>query len=82
MFVSSTREAIAELVSAGLGTPAIARRLDLAPTTVSYHVARLTPPAEVPSADSPAAPESASSIISGYLALNSANVIHGSKLVA
>jgi DNA-binding CsgD family transcriptional regulator/Zn finger protein HypA/HybF involved in hydrogenase expression len=41
MFVQTTREAIAELYNAGLTQPAIARQLDLAPTTVSYHVERL-----------------------------------------
>lgn len=41
MFVPSTREAIAELQTAGLKQPEIARQLDLAPTTVSYHIERL-----------------------------------------
>lgn len=41
MFVLDTREAIAELHASGLTQPEIARQLDLAPTTVSYHVSRL-----------------------------------------
>jgi len=41
MFVSSTREIIADLYESGLSISAIARQLDLAPTTVSYHVERL-----------------------------------------
>jgi DNA-binding CsgD family transcriptional regulator len=40
-FVPTTREAIAELFRSGLTRPEIARQLDLAPTTVSYHVERL-----------------------------------------
>lgn len=42
MFVATTRAAIAELHRSGLTIPAIARQLELAPTTVSYHVERLT----------------------------------------
>jgi DNA-binding CsgD family transcriptional regulator len=41
MFVSETRQAIAELHQLGWSNPAIARRLGLALTTVSYHVGRL-----------------------------------------
>lgn len=41
MFVSGTRAAIAELHDSGLTISAIARRLDLAPATVSYHVKRI-----------------------------------------
>jgi DNA-binding CsgD family transcriptional regulator len=40
-FVSTARVAIGELYDTGLTIPAIARQLDLAPTTVSYHVERL-----------------------------------------
>src|SRR5579859_4526552 len=50
MFVSDSRTVIQQLINAGLLPPAIARPLDLAPTTVAYHVSRL---AEVP----PAAPD-------------------------
>jgi DNA-binding CsgD family transcriptional regulator/5-methylcytosine-specific restriction endonuclease McrA len=42
VFVSSTRETIAALHAAGLSQPDIARRLDVAPTTVSYHLERLS----------------------------------------
>jgi DNA-binding CsgD family transcriptional regulator/5-methylcytosine-specific restriction endonuclease McrA len=55
-FVSKTREAIAALHEAGLTGPAIARQLDLAPTTVSYHVERLSRDSELtpgPESDSP-----------------------------
>jgi DNA-binding CsgD family transcriptional regulator len=45
MFVSATRDAIAELHRVGLSQPEIARQLDLAPTTVSYHVDRILRPA-------------------------------------
>jgi hypothetical protein len=38
------RTAIRELHEAGPSSPEIARRLDLAPTTVSYHVRRLAQP--------------------------------------
>lgn len=38
MFVSAIRKAIAELLDAGVSTPEIARRLSVAPPTVSYHV--------------------------------------------
>lgn len=41
MFVSETREAIASLRATGMSASAIARALELAPTTVSYHVMRL-----------------------------------------
>jgi DNA-binding CsgD family transcriptional regulator/5-methylcytosine-specific restriction endonuclease McrA len=41
MFVPVSREAIAALHQSGLSVPAIARELDLAPTTVSYHIERL-----------------------------------------
>jgi DNA-binding CsgD family transcriptional regulator len=41
MFVVSTRDAITELYDLGISQPEIARHLDLAPPTVSYHVARL-----------------------------------------
>jgi DNA-binding CsgD family transcriptional regulator/5-methylcytosine-specific restriction endonuclease McrA len=40
MFVSTVQEAIRTLHEAGLTNPAIARQLDLAPTTVTYHVER------------------------------------------
>jgi DNA-binding CsgD family transcriptional regulator/5-methylcytosine-specific restriction endonuclease McrA len=39
--VSSIREAIAALHESGVSQPEIARQLDLAPTTVSYHIERL-----------------------------------------
>ena len=39
--MSATRHAIADLYRAGLSQPEIARHLNLAPTTVSYHVGRL-----------------------------------------
>jgi DNA-binding CsgD family transcriptional regulator len=41
MFVLTTRAAIKELYESGLTVSAIARQLDLAPATVSYHVERL-----------------------------------------
>jgi DNA-binding CsgD family transcriptional regulator len=41
MFVSSVRATIAQLHAAGLAQRAIARELDLAPQTVSYHLKRL-----------------------------------------
>jgi DNA-binding CsgD family transcriptional regulator len=41
VFVSDVRTAISELYDGGLSQPEIARRLGLAPPTVSYHVARL-----------------------------------------
>lgn len=37
----STREAIASLLASGLSQSQVARQLDLAPTTVSYHVERI-----------------------------------------
>jgi DNA-binding CsgD family transcriptional regulator len=50
MFVPSTRDAITELYISGLKISAIARQLDLAPTTVSYHVERIgSEPAARPS---------------------------------
>jgi DNA-binding CsgD family transcriptional regulator/5-methylcytosine-specific restriction endonuclease McrA len=50
MFVQVSREAIAALHQSGLSVPAIARELDLAPTTVSYHIERLQrdPEATIP----------------------------------
>jgi DNA-binding CsgD family transcriptional regulator len=39
--MSRTREAIAELRQRGMSQPEIARQLDVAPTTVSYHVERI-----------------------------------------
>jgi DNA-binding CsgD family transcriptional regulator len=39
--MSRTRAAVAELYSSGVSPPEIARRLGLAPTTVSYHVGRI-----------------------------------------
>jgi DNA-binding CsgD family transcriptional regulator/5-methylcytosine-specific restriction endonuclease McrA len=42
MFVSSTQTEIRRLRERGLTIPEIARRLELAPTTVSYHVERLS----------------------------------------
>lgn len=39
--MSTTREAIASLHARGLPQPDIARELDLAPTTVSYHIERI-----------------------------------------
>jgi len=47
-FVSSTREAIQALHATGSTIPVIARELDLAPTTVSYHVDRLRQDQGVP----------------------------------
>src|SRR5438270_3471236 len=44
MFVSSTRESVARLLAEGLSANAIARRLRLAPPTVSYHIARIRTP--------------------------------------
>ena len=41
MFVSSTRHSIAELYASGMNQSEIARQLDLATTTVGYHVERL-----------------------------------------
>jgi DNA-binding CsgD family transcriptional regulator/5-methylcytosine-specific restriction endonuclease McrA len=41
MFVSIARQAIARLYHSGMKQPEIARQLDLAPTTVSYHVERI-----------------------------------------
>ncbi len=49
MFVSSTRQAIAELHGFGMKPSEIARRLDLAPTTVSYHIERILEGDEQPS---------------------------------
>ena len=46
--MSSTRSVIAELHESGLSIPAIARQLNLAPTTVSYHVERLQAGGEGP----------------------------------
>src|ERR1700730_8597282 len=39
--MSSTRDAIGDLHESGMKPPEIARQLDLAPTTVSYHLDRL-----------------------------------------
>lgn len=63
MFVRSTRDAIAELVQAGLTAPAIARRLNLAPTTVSYHVARLSASGQVAANDDQGSPEPEASTV-------------------
>lgn len=41
MFVGMTRESIADLYRSGVSQPEIARRLAIAPTTVSYHVERI-----------------------------------------
>ncbi|HEY2653382.1 MAG TPA: helix-turn-helix domain-containing protein [Solirubrobacteraceae bacterium] len=41
MFVQTTREAIAAGHARGFSQPEIARELDLAPTTVSYHLGRI-----------------------------------------
>jgi DNA-binding CsgD family transcriptional regulator len=41
VFVATLRETIGELYEMGLSKPEIARQLDLAPATVSYHVGRL-----------------------------------------
>jgi DNA-binding CsgD family transcriptional regulator len=41
MFVSGTRQMVIQLLHSGLSQPEIARQLDLASTTVSYHVERL-----------------------------------------
>ncbi len=42
LFVSSTRDAVEELIEAGVAPAVIARTLDLAPTSVEYHVSRLS----------------------------------------
>jgi DNA-binding CsgD family transcriptional regulator len=55
--MSQTRAAIAELYSAGVSRPEIARQLGLAPTTVSYHVERILEGEQVPGQEEP--PEAA-----------------------
>ncbi len=40
MFVHATRHSIVDLLESGVSPPEIARQLDLAPTTVSYHIGR------------------------------------------
>jgi DNA-binding CsgD family transcriptional regulator/5-methylcytosine-specific restriction endonuclease McrA len=54
VFVLSMRDAVAALHAAGLSQSAIARQLDIATTSVSYHVERLNRP-ELQRADSPTA---------------------------
>jgi DNA-binding CsgD family transcriptional regulator len=56
MFVPTTRESIAKLLLAGHRQPEIARRLNLAPTTVSYHVQKILADVEraATDADTPA----------------------------
>lgn len=53
MFVTTNREAIVALHEQGLSQPEIARQLDLAPTTISYHLGRQTPPASSPEDEQP-----------------------------
>lgn len=48
MFVPSTREIIGTLHATGVSQPDIARQLDLAPTTVSYHLERMATAAPEP----------------------------------
>jgi DNA-binding CsgD family transcriptional regulator len=50
-FVSTTRAAISALLEAELPAPAIARQLDLAPTTVRYHLQRLDQGGQVASTE-------------------------------
>jgi DNA-binding CsgD family transcriptional regulator len=61
MFVPATRAIIAELYGRGVTIPAIARQLDLAPTTVSYHVERLAGGATARHSDAEAQPDEAAS---------------------
>jgi DNA-binding CsgD family transcriptional regulator len=56
-FVPATRAAIAQLYASGLTIPAIARQLDLAPTTVSYHVERLARGINTQPSDTKAPPD-------------------------
>lgn len=55
--MSNTRDAVASLRARGLSQPEIARQLNLAPTTVSYHVERLDRPSD--SIEAPDVPEDA-----------------------
>lgn len=55
-----TREKIAELHRSGMSPPEIARQLDLAPTTVSYHLERILRTDDVPKPEEP--PEAAFSL--------------------
>ncbi|MDQ6777715.1 MAG: helix-turn-helix domain-containing protein [Actinomycetota bacterium] len=55
--MATTRAAIAELYASGLTIPVIARQLDLAPTTVSYHVKRLAGGTNTEESDAKAPPD-------------------------
>ncbi|HWF75055.1 MAG TPA: helix-turn-helix domain-containing protein [Solirubrobacteraceae bacterium] len=55
----TTQAAIAELYESGVSVSAIARRLDLAPTTVSYHLERLARGPTTHVSGAPAPPEAA-----------------------
>jgi DNA-binding CsgD family transcriptional regulator len=58
MFVSSTRLAVLQLCNDGLKSPEIARRLNVAPATVLYHLERLA-------ADDATVPDRASGAVAG-----------------